>query len=71
MTAAELRFDEPRATLVQPGGGVLAADDDLFEIAADTPKLFVLRNPAQRVPQPAPDRQRLPSPARLRYGTRM
>jgi hypothetical protein len=62
MTAAELRFDEPRATLIQPGGGVLAAD---------TPKLFALRTPAQRVPQPAPDRQRLPSLARLRYGTRM
>jgi hypothetical protein len=50
---------------------VLAADDDLFEIAADTPKLFALRNPSQRVPQPAPDRQRPLSPVRLRYGTRM
>jgi hypothetical protein len=37
MRVAELGLDEPSVTLIQPGGGVLVADDDLFKIAADTP----------------------------------
>jgi hypothetical protein len=69
MTVGELSLDESYTRLVQPGGVVLADGDDLFEIGADTPKLFALRDAPTHLPQPVPMRHRASSLTRLHgYG---
>jgi hypothetical protein len=63
MTIADLPLDELHSTVVQPGGGVVGRADDLFDIAADTPKLFALCDASPRVSQPAAWRRGLSSHA--------
>jgi hypothetical protein len=52
-TMAALVLDDQHTTLVGPGGMMVGEDTDLFEIAADTPRLFALREVRERSPHPS------------------